>query len=282
MARNLGWLVALVACTDAAVDDTGDPDDTGDTAVVLPDAPAPPMVRGVHLAPGLAAGCDLDGDTGTTADQYAACIVLFVADGQTPIDDAAFPFGASSGFLPLPITGTYTFHAVPYNTFLADPTGSNTEEQRVASFPLTVLPETVQTFIAYGHPAYSNTGLAIVDDDISPPTAGKARFRLFHGAYAASAAAPDVNLGSTIAASDLPYATFSTAIEVDPGVGLTVLIDTNQDADPDLVALVDLAADTSYDLYIVNVPPTSVPSGFLGFLHTPVSQVPVLAPFGPI
>ena len=163
-----------------------------------------------------------------------------------------------------------------------NPGSANTESARVASFPLTVVPETVQTFIAYGHPAYSNTGLAILDDTLAPPTAGKARVRVFHGAYAASAASPSVTVASTIASEALAYATFSDAIEIDPGEGRTVLIDLQGDADPDLVAQFSAAADTSYDLYLVNVPPTSVPSGFLGFLHTPTSQVPVLVPFGPI
>jgi hypothetical protein len=272
MARFLALLL-LAACTEGEGDDTGDPDDTGDSGSELPDAPSPPMVRGVHLAPGLASGCDLDGDTGTTADQYAACIVLFVGEGQVPIDDAAFPFGASSGFLPLPITGDYMFHAVPYNTFLADPTHANTSGSRVASFPLNVLPETVQTFVAYGHPAYSNTGLLIADDDLTPPTANKARIRVFH-AYAASAASPDVTIASTIAADALAYATFSTPIEIDPADDVMILVDLQGDADPDLVALFDATADTSYDLFIVNVPPTSVPSGFLGFLHTVSVRLP--------
>lgn len=276
-------LLALVACDGGG---PGDTDDTGDTEVETSDLPTtaiPPRVRGVHLAPGMTSGCDLDGDTGTTADRYAACIVLFVGEGQTPLDDSAFPFGASSAFLPLPITGEYAFHAIPYNYFLTHPDSPNIDDARVASFDLTVLPETVQTFVAYGHPGYANTGVAVfVDDALVPPTTGKARLRVFHGAFAASAAVPDVILGATPIATDLAYATISAGVEVDPGEDQTVLMDITGDGAPDLVALADLAADTVYDLFLVNVPPTTVPSGFLGFLHTPTSQVPALVPFGPV
>lgn len=283
MPRLSFLLLALAACDGGAVDDT---DDTGGGEVdtsELPATPIPPLVRGVHLAPGMTTGCDLDGDTGTTADQYAACIVLFVGDGQTPLDDSAFPFGASSTFLPLPITGAYAFHAIPYTWFLAHPSQPNTEPDRVASWNLDLRPESVQTFVAYGHPGYANTGVAVIaDGSLVPPTAGKARLRVFHGAFGASAASPDVILGATPIATDLGYATFSAGVEVDPGDDLTVLMDVTGDGVPDLVAQADLVADVSYDLFLVNVPPTTVPSGFLGFLHTTTSQAPALVPFGPV
>lgn len=280
--RYAPLLVILAACTGEGGDDT----DSGDSDVPtsdLPGIPAPPLLRGVHLAPAMAPGCDLDGDTGTVADQVAACVVLFVGDGQVPLAADAFPFGANSTFLPLPITGTYDFHAVGYDTFLATPALANTEEARVASFSVTVLPESVQTFVAFGHPGYANTGVAVIDDEaaLAPPASGQARLRVFHGAFAASTAAPDVLLGATPIADGLGYGSFSAGVELAPGDDQVVAVDLTGDGAPDLIALADLAADTAYDLFLVNVSTSVVPSGFLGFLHTATSQSPVLVPFGP-
>ncbi len=271
----------VLGCDPAS--DPGDTDTGGvDTDAFAPTPATPPVLfRGMHLSPDLATGCDLDGDFGTTEDQYAACVALFVGTGQVPLSASAFPFGASSGFLPMPITGGQTLQIVDWNAWQAAPASGNVAENRVASISVALTPGTTQTVVLYGARLTGNTGSRIVAESLAPPTEGEALIRVFHGAFGAAQASPDVALGGAPIAEGATYGTFSTGVEVGPGADQALTIDLDGDEVPDLVALITLEADTAYDLMLVNVPPSTVPSGFLGMLHTRTSEEPVLVPFGP-
>lgn len=275
--------LALAACTDngddSATDDTGGGDDTG---AIGPDTDAADvLLRGVHMSPDLTTGCDVDGDTGTAADQFAACVSLFIGDGQIPLDETPFPFGASSAYLPVPVTGTYDLQAVSWNVWRANPYSANQPENRLVTFSADLLPGTAHTAVVFGANAVGNVGTVVVEEDLTPPTTGKARLRFFHGAFVAALATPDVAINLTPVAVDAVFGEFADAVELDPGVDQVVTVDTDGNGVPDLVALASLTADTIYDLFVVNVDPGTVPSGFLGLLHTSTSQEPVLVPFGP-
>lgn len=270
--------LVLVGCTPER-SDTGDTS-TVDTSEFGPGAqPDAPLLRTVDLAPDLATPCDADGDTATTTDQYTGCLAMFVGDGQVPLDTRPFPFGASSTFLPVPVTGDYTFNGVDWNTWRASPGTANTPSNRVISFDVPLDPNSVQSVVIYGLAAAGNTGTVRIDDDLTPPTSGKARLRFFDGAYGAASATPDVTLGFTVVASGAVYGQFSAPVEVDPGADQPLAIDLNGDGSPNIVALLSVEADTLYDLFLVNVDPGMVPSGFLGFLHTPTTEQPTLVPF---
>lgn len=271
--------LVLAGCTPQATD-------TGDTSMVDTSEfgpgtqPAAPLLRTVDIAPDLATPCDVDGDTATTTDQYTACLSIFVGDGEVPLDTRPFPFGASSTFLPVPVTGDYTFNAVDWNTWRASPGTANTPDNRVISFEVPLDPNSVQTVVIYGLKQAGNTDTRRIADDLTPPTAGKARLRFFDGAFMASTAEPNVALGFTVVATNATYGDFAAPVEVDPGADQALTIDLNGDGTPDLVALLSLDADTLYDLFLVNVDPGTVPSGFLGLLHTSTSEQPTLVPFG--
>src|SRR5690606_22864285 len=270
-----------LAC--APVDDTGS-DDTAtlDTDAFQPPPATPaPLLRGIHLSPDRATGCDLDGDLETTEDQFSACVALFIDPGRVPLVAAAVPVGASSAYLPVPIAGPRTVHAVDWNASQAAPGAGNVPENRVASFSVALTPGTVQTAVLYGSTTMGNTGVRLISEDLTPPEAGASHLRVFHGAYVVTSAVPDVALNGALVAEAMAYGTFSDAVVVTPGADQVLTVDLDGDEVPELVALISLDADHLYDLMVVNVPTSMVPSGFLGMLHTSESQEPVLVPFGP-
>lgn len=265
--------VGLSACN-GDDDDTGAPDDTSeDTDIEIPD----PQLRAVHMGADAALPCDVDGDTDST-NGYLACVELYVGDGTTSLGGGdPFPFGASSGYLELPLTGELTFHLVKFGE-------SNVAANRVGSITVDIAPGDIKTFVVYGANAASNLAISDFDRTLPDVAAGKSRISVFHGAAAAAAASPDFYLDGTAGdaiGADVAFGTYGAATEVDSGNGQFVGIDTDGDGTLNLVGSVNLAGETEYELFVLNVPTTTVPSGFLGMLHTTTSTAPVQVPFGP-
>jgi hypothetical protein len=209
----LRWCAALVAVTVSVLGATG-----------LPAYAAAGVgyVRLAHLSP----------------DTPDVDVYLSTVGGGTPKVFHGVGYGTVSSYLPVP-PGTYAVAMRLSGAPATDPPVLTTDVTVVAG----------RAYLVAGVGNHANLGLKVIDDDLSPPPAGRAKVRVLQ----ASVRAPVLDLaiqGGPTVASGVAFATTTGYYTVDPGRWTLAVKGTNGGPSGTLSAR--LAAGNVYSLLVLD------------------------------